>query len=52
VANYTGYPSLITEILGDLKGFTIVRNVHLTGIPATEPELQEIEEMLHKGVEL
>ena len=52
VANYTGYPSLITEILGNLTGFTIVRNVHLTGIPATEPELQEIEEMLHKGVEL
>ena len=50
--NYTGYPSLITEQLSNLSGFTIVRNIHLTGIPATDAELAEIEELLHKGVEL
>lgn len=48
--HYTGYPSFITENLGGLSGFTEVEEIHLEGIPATDEELKEIEELLEKGV--
>lgn len=48
---FKGYPSNITYKLGDLKGYTEVEHIHLTGISgATDTELKEIEDLLKKGV--
>lgn len=48
--HFTGYPSFITELFASLTGYTEVEEVHLTGIPATDAEMVEIEELLKKGV--
>lgn len=48
--SFIGYPSNITETLSNLTGYTQVDSIHLEGIPATEEELQEIEDELKKGV--
>lgn len=46
-----GYPANITYTLNQLKGYTEVTYVHLTGISgATDAELNEIESMLKSGV--
>lgn len=50
--SFMGYPSFMTEYLGSLSGYTEVESIHLTNIPATDEELQEIEMLLKKGVEL
>ena len=47
---YTGYPSFITETLGDLSGYTEVESIHLEGIPCTAQELNEIDALLKGGV--
>lgn len=47
---YEGYPSFISERLGDIHGYTEVYKVHLEGIPATDVELMEIENILKGGV--
>ena len=45
-----GYACGITLNLNSIKGYTEVETIHLTGIPATEPELEEIERLLKGGV--
>ena len=46
-----GYPSNITAVLGTCSGYTEVEYIHLTGIDgATDTELNEIEDLLKKGV--
>lgn len=45
-----GYPSFITETLGDLTGYTEVNQIHLENVPATGDELTEIENLLKGGV--
>ena len=45
-----GYPSYYYRKLGDCHGFTQCLEVHLSHTPCTGVELQEIEEMLKKGV--
>lgn len=47
---FKGYPSNITYKLSTLQGYTEVEHVHLTGIKATDTELQEIEDLLKSGV--
>lgn len=47
---YTGYPSFITETLGDLTGWTIVKAIHLEDIECTADELAEIDTLLKEGV--
>ena len=47
---YNGRPSMMYLYLGNLSGFTQVQNIKLTGIPATNPELGEISELLKTGV--
>lgn len=47
-----GYPSYITRSLGSLSGYTEVSDIHLTGIPCTQQELDEIERLLGEGVYL
>ena len=45
-----GYPSYYYRKLGDCHGFTQCLEVHLSHTPCTGVELQEIEELLKKGV--
>ena len=47
---FTGYPSFITSDLSDLVGYTEVEHIHLHDIPATQTELDEIENLLKRGV--
>ena len=47
---FSGYPSNITETLGNLRGFTSVELVHLHDIPATDAEKDEIMQLLQEGV--
>ena len=49
---YTGFPSYQTQRLGSLKGYTEVESVNLSGIPANDLELNEIESLLKGGVYL
>lgn len=48
--HYIGYPSNITVKLGDISGFTVVENIHLENISATEVEKEEILSLLYSGV--
>lgn len=45
-----GYPSFITRLIGDFKGYTEIEQCHLENIPCTEDELIEIENILKNGV--
>ena len=47
---FIGYPAFITEILGNVSGYTEVESIHLEGIQATGAELSEIETILKTGV--
>lgn len=48
---FKGYPCNVTYSLTNLRGYTEVEHVHLTGISgATDTELREIEELLKSGV--
>lgn len=49
---YTGFPSYQTQRLGSLHGYTEVEAVNLSGIPANDSELSEIESLLKGGVYL
>lgn len=49
-AHFIGYPSFTTVSLGAISGYAEVYSVHLHGIPATEEELSEIEQILREGV--
>lgn len=49
--SFKGYPSNITERLGNLNGYTEVEYVHMDGFPnATKEEILEIETLLKSGV--
>lgn len=47
---YTGFPAHIAYTLNTLSGYTEVESVHLEGIPCTESEYTEIENLLKGGV--
>lgn len=47
---FTGYPSYRTVTLGSISGFTIVEDVHLENLTATDAEKMEIENKLKSGV--
>lgn len=47
---YMGYPSFITVNLSFLSGFTVMEDVHITGVSATDEEIKEIESLLKEGV--
>lgn len=46
----SGYPSYYFKALSEMHGYTVCYDVHLTGIPATENEINEIENLLKEGV--
>ena len=52
VQKYVGQTSNITATLSTLSGFTIVEYVHIEGVPATDEEIKEIEQLLKEGVYL
>lgn len=45
-----GYPSFITRLIGDFKGYTEIEQCHLENIPCTKDEMNEIESILKSGV--
>ena len=45
-----GYPLNQTATLGDMSGYTRVKDIHLAGIPCTDDELEMIERLLKDGV--
>ena len=45
-----GIPSNVARKLGNVTGFSMIGDVHLDGIDATEAEKLEIERLLHEGV--
>lgn len=47
---FEGYPSNDTMLLGTCVGYTKVEEINLDGVPATSPELDEIESLLKGGV--
>ena len=47
---YNGRPSMIYMNLGECTGYTEVQSVQLENIPATNPELAELSELLKSGV--
>ena len=47
---YNGYPSNITEKIGNLKGFTKIDKINLTGISATAEEIEQITTLLKSGI--
>ena len=47
---YTGYPSFITEQIGDLSGYTEVQMIHLHDMSCTDEEYAEIDQLLKEGV--
>ena len=47
---YTGYPSFITEQIGDLSGYTEVQMIHLHNMSCTDEEYKEIDSLLTQGV--
>lgn len=49
-APVTGLVSGRTLSLGSLSGYNIIESVHLSGVPATASELDEIERLLYQGV--
>lgn len=49
-ASVKGYPYGQAAKLGNMKGYTLVESIHITGITATISELNEIEALLKSGV--
>lgn len=49
-AHFKGYPSNITGTIDSVSGYTEVESVHLTGIPCTDIERDEINALLYNGV--
>lgn len=47
---FTGYPSFITKTLSECSGYTEVESIHLENVPATDGELEEINDLLKSGV--
>ena len=45
-----GIPSNVARKLGDVTGFSMIGDIHLDGVNATEEEKTEIERLLHDGV--
>ena len=50
VEKYKGFPSLITSKLKNISGFTSVTTIHLDGVPCSQEELNELDDLLKGGV--
>ena len=47
---FIGYPSFTTVSLASLNGYNEIFSIHIEGVPGTDAELSEIENLLHSGV--
>lgn len=47
---FTGNTYNVTRVLGSLKGFTMVDYIHLSNVPCTDPEREELMTLLKQGV--
>lgn len=47
-----GYPANISVVLGDITGYAEIDAIHLEGVPCTQAEAEEIEQLLKSGVYL
>ena len=47
---YYGFPTNQLVLLSNCSGYTRVKDCHLTNIPCTDEELEEIEKLLKRGV--
>lgn len=47
---FSGYPSYITSTIGAQSGFTQIEYINMSGLNATEAEVEEIESKLKSGV--
>ncbi len=47
---YNGRPSMIYMNLGECEGYTEVQSIQFENVPATNPELAELSELLKSGV--
>lgn len=48
--NFQGYPTFVTENLGDVSGFTKIAEIHLDSMPITTGEKDELLRILKGGV--
>lgn len=46
---FMGYPSNIKAVINELSGYTEIEQIHITGIDATQSELDELETILKGG---
>ena len=49
---FQGFPSNITETLNSLSGFTVIKNIDLSGVPFTEDEINELRGILRGGIHI
>lgn len=49
-SEFQGFPSNVSAKLSSLSGFTRVREVHITGVPATDGEIDMIDSALKEGI--
>lgn len=47
---FAGFPSNIMDTLSNFRGFTVVSEIRLNNLVATSVEVEEIYELLHRGV--
>ncbi len=47
---YIGYPTYTTVVLSELEGYNEISAIHIEGVPATENEISELENILKTGV--
>lgn len=47
---YIGYPTYTTVVLSELEGYNEISAIHIEGVPATESEISELENILKTGV--
>lgn len=47
---YCGFPSNITDVLGNFSGYTVVEDIRLNNLTATSAEVSEIYKLLKQGV--
>jgi hypothetical protein len=49
-SKFKGYVSNVTKKLANVSGYTEIAEIHLQNINATEPEIQELQNLLKNGV--
>lgn len=48
--SFEGYPLYRSRMLSQMSGYTVIEDIHLSGLSATSDEAEEIERLLKEGV--